>query len=220
MKKVVFWAIGLIALSLNSASAAAPKYSPAGNGFYIVGQIGGGVFRISADANAQIYQKGEVKKDGIVYFPSAGLQLNWGFSKRFDNDMTVGFEAAFLSPGVRVGYMIGDTHHISLGAHYGLAGKLIVGSVLDFVKKRMKEEEKKKFKLDFTGLSFAGASICYEHFTAAKNFFRVQLRADYYGIEGSVDANAARHADTIFPLINGKATAWDILVYMGFGSQW
>lgn len=167
-----------------------------------------------------VYEKGEVSKDGVLYFSSPGLELNWGFSKRFANDMTLAFEAAFLSPGVRLGYMLGDTHHIALGAHYGLAGKLIAGSILDLAKKEMTEEDKKNFKLDFTGLSFAGASIGYEHFTAAKNFFRVQLRADYYGIEGSVNARAARRADTILPLINGKASVWDITTYIGFGSQW
>lgn len=185
-----------------------------------MGQIGGGVLRFSADANATVYENGQLKKEATLYFPSAGLQLNWGFSKRFSNDLTLGFEAAFLSPGARIGYMIGDTHHISLGAHYGLAGRLIAGSVLNLVKKEMTEEDKKNFKLDFIGMSFTGASISYEHFTQFKNFFRVQLRADYYGIEGSVNASAARHADTSIPLINGKATIWDITTYIGFGSQW
>lgn len=217
----------LVAMSFNSISAAAPlgpQYSPAGNGFYIVGQLGGGVLRAAAEGSSTtIYDGGRVEKeanDGVVYLPSAGLQLNWGFSKRFSNNMTLALEAAFLSPGVRLGYMFDDHHHVAFGAHYSLVGRLIVGSVLDRAKKDMSEIDKQAFKLDFTGLSFSGASLSYEYFTEAKNFFRAQFRADYYGIEGNVSARAARSADTWIPLVNGKATLWDFTLYLGFGSQW
>lgn len=115
-----------------------------------------------------------------------GLQLNWGYSHRFESDMTLGFEATIISPAVRFGYMIQDKHHVAFGVHYALLTQMLIDTFVKQAEEGMTPAQKEVFSLKSDGLSGVGASISYEYFTESKNFFRAQLRAEYFSLEGKV----------------------------------
>lgn len=150
-----------------------------------------------------------------------GLQFNWGYSHRLDNNMTIGAEFTVISPAVRLGYMVDNTHHIAAGVHFAAFTRLMLSTIVEAAEKNLTAAQKENFELKMDGISGLGASISYEYFTQAKNFFRVQVRADYYGLEGKVGAATKVDAGAPLPFaLNGKGTAWDVTAYVGVGTQW
>lgn len=209
---------------LPTAKAVSSSNLP-GQGFYICGQLGGGMLFLSGEGSVYEIdsQTGVLRKtsgNGSVSQALPSLQLNWGYSHRFDNDLTLGFEATVVSPAVRFGYMMNNQHHIALGVHYALVARVLLDYMVDYAKKDIPAERKKFFKLDLEGISGLGGSLSYEYFASSKNFFRAQLRADYYGVVGEVGGVAKVKKGLLPFAIDGKGTAWDITLGVGFGSQW
>ncbi len=224
MKKLLL-ATAISAASFVSLSAEAGKAaSPAGKGFYICPQLGGGALILSGDG--KFYKKDsdgalsildEAKESIFIGMPS--FQLNWGYSHRFLNDMTLGFEANLISPAIRFGYMVQDQHHISMGLHYALITQLMLSVIVDQATEYLYPAD--IFSLKTDGLSGVGASLSYEYFTASKNFIRAQFRVDYYGLEGKVGTVRQLSGNSMLPFgLDGKGSAWDVYLSVGFGSQW
>lgn len=216
MKRLLF-ATALAAVSLTVVEA------NTGQGWYVSGQAGIGAFFLSGEGS--FYTK---NSNGVLEklsadsgaLPSYGLQFNWGYSHKFENNMTLGAEFAVLSPGVRLGYMVENKHHIVAGVHYAAIARALIATAVNAMEKSLSEAQKDNFDLKLTGASGLGASVAYEYFTPSKNFFRVQLRADYYGVEGKL-GGVSKLGDSAFPfVIDGKGTAWDVTLYAGVGTQW
>lgn len=220
MKKILL-ATALAAVSLTGVKAAS---TPAGKGFYVMGQVGGGALFLSGDGKFYEIKEGkltEFAKDASKTLFLPGLQFNWGYSHRFENNMTIGAEFTVISPAVRFGYMASDRHHVALGVHYAAVTRFALSSIIDVAGKNLTEAQKKAFDLKLDGASGLGASVSYEYFTQSKNFFRVQVRADYYGLEGTVAGVTQLEKTAMLPFaLDGKGTAWDVAAYVGFGSQW
>jgi hypothetical protein len=224
MKKILLATV-LTAVSLTSTHAE-HEVKPAGKGWYIAGQVGGGVLNLAGEG--KFYQqkdgvlKEDAKEDKGLLLPWGGVQFIWGYSHRFAQDMTVGFEAALVSPALRLGYMIKDCHHLAVGVHYATFYQGLLSTLVQKLKEDMAKEHpelKDSFKTEFDTLSGFGLSLGYEYFFPSKNFFRTQLRADYYG--GTINLGDVTNKKTKLPvLINGKGHAWDITLYVGFGTQW
>ncbi|MDP3935973.1 MAG: hypothetical protein Q8Q56_03190 [Alphaproteobacteria bacterium] len=220
MKKILL-ATALAAVSLTGVKA---ESTPAGKGFYVMGQVGGGALFLSGEGKFYEVKEGKLAemagdKSKTLFLPA--LQLNWGYSHRFANDMTVGAEFTVISPAVRFGYMVSDRHHVALGVHFAAVTRFALSAIVDAAEKNLPEEQKKAFELKMDGASGFGASVSYEYFTQAKNFFRVQVRADYYGLEGKVGGVKQLEKGALLPFaLEGKGTAWDVTGYVGFGSQW
>jgi hypothetical protein len=218
----------VLVLALSEVSAEMYNSRPNGEGVYIVPQMGGGVLILSADGKLYVKHaenngrllEGQLNRSYVQPLPS--LQLNWGYSHRFDSNATLGFEATVLSPAVRLGYMINDRHHIAVGVHYALIARLILNYAVDYVKDELTKQglDRASFSLDLDALSGIGGSLSYEYFTESKNFFRLQVRADYYSAQGKVGNALSLTNVPIKFAIDGKGAAWDIMVGVGFGSQW
>lgn len=226
MKKILLAAIfGIV--SLTTIKATTQDFNPTGKGFYICGQAGGGVLFLSGEGkiyeiNSQTGVLNQSAGNGSVSQALPSLQLNWGYSHRFQSDLTLGGEFTVISPAVRLGYMINDRHHIAVGAHYALVARMILGYIVEEIKKDLPDDKRDLFSLDLDGLSGIGISVNYEYFASSKNFFRVQLRTDYYGAEGKVGGlDKISKGSKLLPFaLDGKGTAWDVTLGVGFGSQW
>lgn len=169
MKKNLL-AAALLVVSLTGVKA---ESTPTGAGFYVMGQVGGGALFLSGEGKFYEVTDGKLTeitgdKSKTLFLP--GLQLNWGYSHRFANDMTVGAEFTVLSPAVRFGYMASDRHHVALGVHFAAMTRFALSSVVDAAEKNLTEAQKKNFELKMDGASGFGASVSYEYFTQAKNF--------------------------------------------------
>jgi opacity protein-like surface antigen len=200
--------------------------TPAGKGVYLALQAGGG--KLFAGGGLQWYEvdaSGNLKLkseagSGSIWCPS--IQFNWGYSHRFVNDVTLGFEATVISPAVRLGYMINDKHHFALGVHYGLTSVFAINKLFQYIDEHyVPKEAKDAFSLNLDTLAGLGGSLTYECFSQSKNFLRVQFRADYYGVTAKVDPKVKLQGVGSIPfLVNGNGSLWDVYLAVGFGSQW
>ncbi len=104
-----------------------------------------------------------------VCFPLPSLQLNWEYSYRFGSNMTLGSEFTVLSPAVRLDCMISDRHHIVVGAHLALMGRVALSFAITQAQRNIINSASDGFKQEFSGVC---ASLAYEYFTQSKNFLK------------------------------------------------
>ncbi|QOL19913.1 hypothetical protein [Candidatus Bodocaedibacter vickermanii] len=216
MKKNLL-AAALVAVSLTGVKA---ESTPTGEGFYVMGQVGGGKLILGEGfkwhkigADGKMTPKDTADNLLLGWLPS--MQYNWGYSHRFANDITLGLEATVISPAVRLGYMLNDMHHFALGVHYGWTSILFMDLNILWNKTTVSKE--------FDPLCGVGGSFSYEYFTPSKNFFRVQLRVDYYS--GKITTNEIQwlpEFNNYPPAVQEKieGSVLDVYASVGFGSQW
>lgn len=154
------------------------------------------------------------------FFPSIGMQLNWGYLHRFKNDVTLGAEFTVLSPALRLGYMLNNRHHISCAVHYAAITRLGFDAAVSYLERNLPDDKKDIFHLELKGLSCLGGSAMYEYFTSRGNFFRMQVRADYYELEGKVGSVTKLESKLLPFVVDGKGVIWDVTAYFGVGTQW
>lgn len=145
-----------------------------------------------------------------------------GYSYRFDNNITLGFESVVISPTARLGYIINDAHHISVAPRYALATQLFFNWGHNHLREEFYKENpelKNTIDVNFHALSGVGVSLMYEYFFPSKRFIRLEARGDYYGADVKIKVPEDFKEWLSAESFKGIGYVWDATVYLGFGTQ-